>query len=202
MRVYSLEDGERLVRTARESIELYLTATKFDMKLFEQMAGHLQGHYGIFVTIRHYPLGEMRGAAGFTKATKPVRSLIIESAIAALSDERFVAVSHREIEHIVVEVSVLSHPTPLPKAIAKIKKEFSPGKEGIMIEYGYRHGIVLPEEAGRIGKMEQILEQAAVGAGLHPKEWRREDVRINKFSAQSFVETEPRGKAMEVKLEK
>ncbi|MDE1845731.1 MAG: TIGR00296 family protein [Candidatus Micrarchaeota archaeon] len=194
---YSLEEGSTLVKAARHSVELFLTSVKFKKSIVEKRAAHLEEHHGIFVNIRHYPLGAPRGSAALIKGVRPVRSLIVDAAILAASeDKRHVPVSHHELEHILFEVGVFSRPVRLSGPISKMK--LRQGKEGIMVEYGFRSGFLLPEEIKKGEKMERILEKVCAAAGISSHDYKRADVSFHKFSAQRFVEIEPSGQVEEV----
>ena len=195
-----VSEGAILIAAARSSIELHLRATKVDKKALERIAGHIDNHYGIFVTLRHYPIGEMRGRAGFTRSTMPLKSVIVEAAIGATVDARFVPVSHLELEHIVIELSIVSEPKRLPNTLGAIGKNFNPKADALLIEYGYRQGIVLPEPSKKKRAIEETLEEATKRAGMRSEEWRRPDARIFKLAVQSFSEKEPNGEVEEANL--
>lgn len=194
---YSLSEGETLVRAARHTVDLYLNSAKFNKAIVEKRASHLDEHHGIFVSIRHYPLGASRGSAALIKGVKPVRSLIVDAAIkAAFEDERHVSVSMHELDHLVFEVVVITHRTKLAGALSKMK--IKPGAEGIMLEYGYKTGFLLPEEIKKGEKIEKLLERLCKITGLDAHDYKRSDLSFHKFSAQKFVETEPQGAVEEV----
>lgn len=192
MATYSLAEGTELVRAARHSIELYLKSSKFDRKIIDRMVWSFTQHNGISVAIMHYPLGEPRGSAGFVKGVKPINLVLIDAAIAAATeDARFVPVSHHELEHIVIEVSVFSEPQ-------KLKKNAKIGKKGVMVEYGFRRGFILPSEIKKGARNEQVLEEVCKRAGMHPQDSLRGDVAFYTLTAQTFRETSPNGLVEEV----
>ncbi|MDE1870363.1 MAG: TIGR00296 family protein [Candidatus Micrarchaeota archaeon] len=192
MTVYSLSEGTELVRAARHCIELYLKSAKFDRRIIDRMVWSFTQHNGISVSIRHYPLGEPRGSAGFVKGVKPINLVLIDAAIAAATEDRgFVPVSHHELEHIVIEVGVFSEPQ-------KLKKNGKVGKGGVMVEYGFRRGFILPAEIKKGEKTEKILEEVCKRAGLAPHDSKRPDITFYTFTAQTFRETSPNGSVEEV----
>lgn len=196
---YSIDEGRVLVKAARHSIELYLKATKFDRKILERAFADINGHHGINVTIRHYPLGELRGSVGMLKGAKLARNLLIDAALEAAEDKRFVALSHHELEHVIFEVSVLSNPTTIKKGtLESMKRQIKLGKHGIMVEYGYRNGMLLPNEIKKGAKVDKLLEEVCLRAGLDAHDYKRHDIVFHTFTAQTFRETEPDGGVEEV----
>jgi len=192
MTIYSLDEGTVLVKAARHAIELYLKSARFDRKIIDKMVSRFTGHNGISVSIMHYPLGEPRGSAGFVKGVKPINLVLIDAAIAAASeDSRFVPVSHHELEHILIEVNVFSEPQ-------KLKKNAKIGKKGVMVEYGFRRGFMLPSEIKKGAKTEEVLEEVCKRAGLQPHDSLRSDVVFHTLTAQTFRETSPSGSVEEV----
>ncbi|MDE1824851.1 MAG: TIGR00296 family protein [Candidatus Micrarchaeota archaeon] len=199
MRRYSLEEGTALVKGARHGIELHLRSANFDRSIIERRTGHLNEHSGVLVTIRHYPLGEMRGAAGVMRSDEPTGSLVVDAAIAAATqDRRFVPISSHELDQITIDVSVISRPERLEGGIAKIKRGIKAGRDGVMVEYGFKTGTVLPDPNTK--KVEKMLAEACENAGLRAEDWKRGDLRIYKFSAQIFDEAEPNGTVEELQL--
>lgn len=199
MRRYSLEEGTALVKGARHGIELHLKSANFDRSIIEGRIGHLNEHSGVLVTIRHYPLGEMRGAAGAMRGDEPTGSLVVDAAIAAATqDTRFVPISHHELDQITIDVSLTSKPQRLEGGIAKIKKEIKAGRDGVMVEYGFKTGSVLPDPDAK--KVEEMLAEACENAGLKAQDWKRGDLKIYRFSAQIFDEAEPDGTVEELQL--
>ena len=65
----------------------------------------------MFVTLEHYPTKALRGCIGFPRAVAPIGEAVIDAATAAaFEDPRFVPVSHKELDRLLVEVSVLTSP--------------------------------------------------------------------------------------------
>ena len=203
MKSYSLEEGEALVRAARNAIEIYLTSSNFRREAVEKGLVRLERRHGVFVTIYHYPTRTLRGCIGFTEGVKPIGKLIVDAAIAAATeDPRFVPLSPGEFGHIVLEVSLLSESAKIMGEPSKIRDQVRIGQDGLIIEYGYNRGLLLPIVAVEEGwGPEEFLDQVCVKAGMGKHMWRQSGVSIYRFSTQIFAETEPRGKVKEVRLE-
>ncbi len=202
MKLYSKEEGEALVKTARNSIELYLQAPDFDRKLLERRLEGFESKQGVYVTINIYPTMELRGCIGFARSFGEIKSQIIEAAIAsATQDMRFKPLSYLELEHVIIEVNILSEMVKLKINPATIKKEIKLGETGLFIEYGYYSGLVLPEVAieKKLDK-EKLLEYVCTMAGLAKDAWKRSDISLYKFTSQIFREKSPNGEVDEVKI--
>ncbi|MCB0833715.1 MAG: AmmeMemoRadiSam system protein A [Bacteroidetes bacterium] len=140
---------------------------------------------GVFVTLEldH----RLRGCVGYVQSQNPLAETVKDAAVsAALHDNRFTPVVAEELDRIEIEISVL---TPMKK-VTQID-EIVPGEHGLLIEKGYRHGLLLPQVATEYGWIrETFLEQTCIKAGLGKEEWRNPDVSIYSFTALVFHENE------------
>jgi hypothetical protein len=203
IKAYSLSEGELLVKAARNAIEIYLTSSNFRREAVEAGLSGFERRHGVFVTIYHYPTRTLRGCIGFTEGVKPMRELIVDAAVsAATEDPRFVPLSPSEFGHITLEVSLLSEPARITGDPLEIRKKVRVGEDGLMIEYGYNRGLLLPIVAVEEGwGAEEFLDNVCIKAGLETRMWRQHGVSLYRFSTQVFAEAEPRGRIREVRLE-
>ncbi len=88
--------------------------------------------------------GQLRGCIGTIEPTmKNLEEEIVENAISASTrDPRFPPVDTDELPRLSVSVDVLSAPKPATEA------ELDPKKYGLIIEQGYRRGLLLPDLEG------------------------------------------------------
>ncbi len=200
---YSPEEGEELVKAARLAVATYVSSAKFSRWIVEDKLGKFRQKHGLFVTLEHYPTRTLRGCIGYPIAAKQVKDTVIDAAIAAAtSDPRFRPVSHMELDHLVVEVSVLSHPEPISAdAPEGIIRQVRVGRDGLMIRHGFNSGILLPIVAAEQGwDSEEFLENVAAKAGLDEGRWKSPGVSLHKFTAQVFRERSPGGTIEELHL--
>jgi uncharacterized protein, PH0010 family len=204
LKTYTLKEGEKLVKAARNAIELYIKSPRFEKGMIEKTLSEFNEKAGVFVTIDHYPTMSLRGCIGYFKAIGPVKRLLVEAAIAAATeDPRFIPLSVGELNDVVIEVSILSEPQQLKGTPEEIKKEIKIGRDGLLIEYGYYSGLLLPVVAvEEKWNVEKFLENVCIKAGLHPHMWKRSDITLYKFQTQVFREEEPNGKVVEIKMER
>ncbi|MEM0146959.1 MAG: TIGR00296 family protein [Candidatus Micrarchaeaceae archaeon] len=202
MKVYSLENGTRLVREARNAIELFISSPKFNTEIIEKRLAEFDQKFGVFVTLYEFQTKSLRGCIGFPHAFDTVKKLLPQAAIAAATeDPRFEQVSKRELEYIIVEVSMLSEPKKIEGSPEKFAKQIKIGEDGLIIEYGYQSGLLLPIVAvEEKWNARQFLENVCIKAGLPEHAWLSKGVSLYKFSTQVFREKSPGGDVEEVKL--
>lgn len=138
---------------------------------------------GAFVTIKRH--GRLRGCLGSFSSDRPLWQEIASLArAAATSDPRFLPMGEEEKLDFTLEISVLS---PL-RAIVSVE-EIVVGRHGIVVEQGFRRGVLLPQVASDYGWDRQtFLEQTCLKAGLPPAAWEAASTRLQIFSAQIFGE--------------
>jgi len=180
-----LEDDEKreLLRIARTSIESALNIRSADNP--PASSGHLLELHGVFVTLRIK--GELRGCIGYVEPRLPLYRSVGEIARkAAFEDPRFPPLRSDETSEVEIEISVLS---PLEKV-----RDFGTivvGKHGVVIEAGMLRGLLLPHVAREYDwGREELLNHAALKAGLPPEGWKRRDAQVYTFTANTFSESE------------
>jgi hypothetical protein len=203
MHVYSDKQGAELVKAARNCIELFLIDPHFEKKLVSDSISHFAERHGVFVTLKNYQTNELRGCVGFPRAVAPINEGIVDAAIAAaFEDSRFVPVSKRELDDLIVEISVLTPPEPIKGGRKSRLSAITVGKDGIIVEYGLYSGLLLPIVAvEEEWNSQQFLENACIKAGLNTNYWLQPNVNVYRFQTQVFREDTPLGAVSEVPLE-
>ena len=191
----TLDEGTYLVKLARRVIEACFTRKEVNTADAPPKTREI---CGVFVTLNTVEGEgkELRGCIGYPYPIKPLVEAVVDMAqAAAFEDPRFPQLSKRELEHIVVEVSVL---TP-PEVIEEKKPERYPmcikvGEHGLIIKRGGRSGLLLPQVATEWGwDSEEFLSQCCVKAGLPPDTWLLPGTEVCSFSAIIFAEKAPGG---------
>jgi AmmeMemoRadiSam system protein A len=141
---------------------------------------------GAFVTLRLG--GELRGCIGAIASSDRLPDVVEEMAVkAALEDPRFSPVSVRELQELTYEVSVLSVLEPVTSI-----ENIDVGKHGLLIESGRSRGLLLPQVATEYGwTRDEFLSQTCRKAGLPSDAWKRNDVRLYRFTADVITEEHP-----------
>lgn len=196
-----VKDGEYLIKLARSAIKEYmqrgtiLRPTPASPVFLEKK--------GVFVTLETYPEMELRGCIGYVRAIKEIIRAVPECAInSAFGDPRFPELSADELEHIVIEISILTEPVLI---IVREPKEYlnniKVGVDGLIVEYEDYSGLLLPQVPIEWRWDEkEFLSHTCEKAGLPPNIWLQRKINVYKFQAQIFSETEPNGKVIEKKL--
>ncbi|KAF5079977.1 TIGR00296 family protein [Methanobacterium aggregans] len=184
----SREDGETLVKIARETIGTYLNEKRI-LEVPGNIDAKLKEFMGVFVTLQRN--GDLRGCIGYPEPVMPLIEGLIDAAIsAATRDPRFPPVTPREFEDIQVEVSVLTKPEIImvenPREyIEKVEV----GKDGLIVEMGPYRGLLLPQVAVEwCWNVEEFLANTCMKAGLQADCWLAKDVKIYRFHSQIFNE--------------
>ncbi|EQD66123.1 AMMECR1 domain-containing protein [mine drainage metagenome] len=200
LKIYTLREGEALVKAARASIELHIKSPRFDRGIVKNSLSGFKDKYGVFVTLTHHPTGTLRGCIGFLHGAYPLGEAVVEAAIAAATeDPRFVPISHYELEELLIEVSILSEGIPLGKTSASRERAIKIGRDGLVIQYGFYSGLLLPEVAVEEGfNKKEFLAAVCEKAGLPNAYWTQPNVKIYRFETQIFKELEPNGKIEEL----
>jgi len=193
----TLEEGKIAVKLARKAIENYLSERKV---IQDRLSGVFEQKRGVFTTLTKH--GELRGCIGFPYPIKRLDEAIIESAIAAATDDpRFPPVSLEEMDEIVVEVTILTPPEKINVKPTELPKHVEIGKHGLMVKRGLYSGLLLPQVAVEYGfDSEEFLSQTCMKAGLTPDCWLMEGTEVYRFEGQIFKEVEPKGDVKEVDL--
>ncbi len=173
------EQGKKLVKLARKSVESHFSKQEITNKEFKEKSG-------VFVTINTID-GDLRGCIGYLTAIKPLGQAIIEAArAAAFSDPRFPPLKQAELDEIIFEVSVLTEPKIIKD---NYLKNIEIGKDGLIIECKGFEGILLPQVATENNwNQEQFLNALCQKANLLPETWKNKECKIYKFQAQIFKE--------------
>lgn len=167
------------VRIARETLESYVREGREQKP--EDLCGYaddalLRGKAGVFVSLKKF--GELRGCIGTTAPTTgSVMEEIMQNAVSAgTRDPRFSPVTPQELEYLDYSVDVLGEPEPV-----SFKDELDPEVFGVIVEKGYKRGLLLPDLDG-VDTVQRQLEIACGKAGIDPDG----DYRILKFTVTRY----------------
>ncbi len=140
---------------------------------------------GLFVTL-HYQR-ELRGCIGYIQAYKPMRSALEEMAhAAAFEDNRFSPLDEAELEHIKIEISILSELMKLDKW-----QDIMIGTDGILLKQGTNQAVFLPQVAVEQNwDLETTLKHLCRKAGLRPNAYTDPQTSFEVFTAEVFSENE------------
>lgn len=175
------EQRGKLVALARSAVKAQVTGGP--RPHVKEPTGVLAEQRGCFVTLTNH--GRLRGCIGTFAPDRPLAEMIVEMGMAAARDPRFVhnPISEEDLNHLTVEVSVLS-----PLAPTDEPEKLTIGEHGIYIVAPMGAGCFLPEVATDMGwDARQFLTECCAGkAGLPPDAWRRPDTKVYLFTSEKF----------------
>ena len=187
------------MKLCRKSIE-YAMASGKKLKESTENKNFLEKK-GAFVTLKTFPMGELRGCVGRPYPSQTLWNAIIDSAMdAAFNDDRFEQLNAKELEKTSIEISVLTTPQEIKCKKEDLPKNIQIGEDGLIIEAPFTAGLLLPQVATEEKwNPETFLQHLCWKAGLSPEEWKNPKTKISKFQAQIFKEEKPNGKIIEEK---
>ncbi len=184
-------EGELAVRTARAALDGLFNGHRYG----GTVPVTLGDPGGCFVTLNTHPGGELRGCIGFVQPRFALHRALALAAEAACRDPRFPPLEAREVDGVVVEVSLLSPPDAIKvEDPLEYPRHVRVGRHGLIVAKGPYMGLLLPQVPGQWGwDSEEFLSQACMKAGLLPDAWFDPSTVISRFTADVFGEVEPRG---------
>ena len=163
-----------LVQLAKDALETYIR----DKKVLQpkDLTPEMKEKAGVFVCIKKG--GELRGCIGtFEPCQSNVADEIIANAIStATHDPRFEPVAAGELKDLEYTVDVLTRPEPIAGP-----EELDPRKYGVIVEAGFRRGLLLPDLEG-VDTVDYQIEISRQKAGIAPDE----PVKLYRFEVKRY----------------
>ncbi|MBN1190405.1 MAG: AmmeMemoRadiSam system protein B [Dehalococcoidales bacterium] len=163
-----------LVKLAKQATESYVR----DRKVFQpqELSTEMKEKAGTFVCIKKG--GDLRGCIG---TFEPTRSNVAEEIVAnaistATSDPRFEPVEADELKDLDYTVDVLTRPEPVSGP-----DQLDPKKYGVIVEAGFRRGLLLPDLEG-VDTIEDQVNICRQKGGIGP----REPVNLYRFEVKRY----------------
>ena len=160
---------------AKETVETYINTGKRPA-LPKNLSPEMKQAAGVFVSI--HKLGDLRGCIGtFEPQQKNVAGEIIVNAIsAATRDPRFSSVTPDELKDLDYSVDVLTTPEPVAD-----ESQLDPKKYGVIVEAGWRRGLLLPDLEG-VDTAEYQIDICRQKGGISPDE----PVQLYRFEVKRY----------------
>lgn len=152
-------------RIARDVIENYIrTGHIIDPPEYVEQ-DMLKKRAGVFVSI-HKKNGDLRGCIGTISPTqKNIVLEIMHNAVSASTrDPRFPEITAGELDDLVINVDVLTEAEKV-----KDVSELDPKKYGVIVESGYKRGLLLPDLEG-VDDADTQISISCQKAGINPGE--------------------------------
>jgi len=184
-----LDSGERdtLQRLAWQTLVGHLTSRPIEDRDLESydLTPRLTTPRGCFVTLKKG--GQVRGNQGDIEPSRPLyQQVMVFTRRAATRDPRFLPLTDRDIDDLVVEIAVIGRREPVtgPAAIQL-------DRHGVFLEKWGRRALFLPGQAASQGwtaerTLDELCRQAALPAGA----W-RQAARLEVFTADVIAGPRP-----------
>lgn len=169
------EEESLQVKLARETIESYIRTGKTIIPPSD-LSDELKEKAGAFVSLKKF--GQLRGCIGtFEPTQENIAQEIIHNAISSSTrDPRFPPVTEEELKDLTVSVDVLSSPEPVSSP-----EELDPKRYGVIVESGWRRGLLLPDLEG-VDTVDYQLSIARRKAGIGEDE----PVKLYRFEVTRY----------------
>ncbi len=163
-----------VAKLARETVESYIRESKISQP--KELTPEMQERAGVFVSIHKH--GELRGCIGTFEPTKGnVAEEIMANAISsATRDPRFPPIATSELDDLEYSVDILTKPEPVEDA-----SQLNPKDYGLIVESGYRRGLLLPDLEG-VDSVERQIEICRLKVGIAADE----PVKLYRFQVKRF----------------
>lgn len=163
-----------LVRLAKKTVDAYVR--KGEVFQPKRLTAEMKEQSGVFVSI--HKLGELRGCIGtFEPQHDNVAEEIVANAISsAARDPRFLPVTKKELKNLDYSIDVLSKPERVES-----QKQLDPKRYGVIVEAGWRKGLLLPDLEG-VNTVDEQVEICRLKAGIEPDE----EVELYRFEVKRY----------------
>jgi len=163
-----------LAKLARDTVEMYIREGK--VPNVGTLTSEMTGQAGVFVSI--HKQGALRGCIGtFEPQQSNIAQEVIANAISsATHDPRFSPISKHELKDLDFSVDVLTSPVPVED-----KSTLDPRIYGVIVECGWRRGLLLPDLEG-VDTVEHQIDICRQKAGIMPGE----PVKLYRFEVKRY----------------
>lgn len=163
-----------VVRLAKETVDSYVREGKVPKP--KELTPEMTERAGVFVSIKKR--GELRGCIGTFEPTRTnVAEEIMANAISsATRDPRFSPVTESELEELEYSVDILTPPEPVTDV-----SKLDPKKYGLIVECGFRRGLLLPDLEG-VNTVEEQIAICRAKAGILAEE----PIKLYRFQVRRY----------------
>ena len=184
------EQGRLLVKLAKNTISKELGEPVDDTDQLEDALAQkpFDMRSGTFVTL--HKNGQLRGCIGSLTGDEAISEGVRHNAInAAFHDPRFQPLTKKELDHIDVEVSVLTEPQPLAYTDAQdLINKLRVNVDGVILGKGLARATFLPQVWEQLPNPKDFLTHLCRKAGLPGNAWETSKLDISTYQVTYFEE--------------
>jgi AmmeMemoRadiSam system protein A len=168
------EELHPVVKLAKEAVESYVRVGKTPKP--KELTPEMRERAGVFVSLHKH--GQLRGCIGTFEPTKDnVAEEIIANAISSsTADPRFPRVTASELDDLEYGVDILTKPEPVTDI-----NQLDPMTYGVIVECGWKRGLLLPDLEG-VDSVEEQIAICRLKAGILASE----PVKLYRFQVRRF----------------
>lgn len=150
-RISETQHTDSFVDLATEAVHTFVKSGR-KLSAPKPTPSEMRGKAGVFVSIKKS--GQLRGCIGtFFPTEETIAHEVIANAIkSASADHRFSPITEPELACLTISVDVLSEPEPCDEI------RLDPSRFGIIVESGWRRGLLLPDLEG----VDTVADQVAI----------------------------------------
>ena len=129
----------------------------------------------------------LRGCIGSPAPRRPlVDDAVANTAQAGVADPRFPPLKENELAGLRLDVSILSHPRPIPAGSeSALVSALEPDRDGLILGVGRRRALFLPSVWRQLPDARTFVRHLMAKAGLEPTGW-PEELEATRFRVESF----------------
>jgi AmmeMemoRadiSam system protein A len=163
-----------VVELAKETVESYIREGKTPQP--RELTPEMRERAGVFVSLHKH--GELRGCIGTFEPTRDnVAEEIIANAISSSTrDPRFPPVTVSELDDLEYSVDILTKPEPVTNI-----SQLDPKEYGVIVESGWKKGLLLPDLEG-VDSVEEQIAICRLKAGISADEL----IKLYRFQVRRF----------------
>jgi hypothetical protein len=179
-------DRERLLSACMTALRIAAqTGGKTPAPSLNGVSPALSAWRATFVTLTENE--RLRGCIG---SLEPQRALIEDSlantAQAGFADPRFPPLKESELSGLRLDVSILSHPRPIPtESESELAGALEPDRDGLILSAGKRRSLFLPTVWRHLPDARAFVRHLMAKAGFEPNRW-PEQLQARRFRVESF----------------
>ena len=131
--------------------------------------------------------GRLRGCIGSPAPRRPlIEDAVANTVSAGFADPRFPPLDEAGLAGLRLDVSVLSHPRPIPAASeSELAAGLEPDRDGLILAAGNRSALFLPSVWRQVPDARAFVRSLMAKAGLEANRW-PEGLKAKRFRVESF----------------
>ena len=129
----------------------------------------------------------LRGCIGSLEPRRPlIEDALANTAQAGFADPRFPPLKESELTGLRLDVSILSHPRPIPAGSeSELADALEPDRDGLILSAGRRCALFLPSVWRHLPDARAFVRHLMAKAGFEPNRW-PERLQARRFRVESF----------------